>query len=123
MTVLFFIDSDLSWDPKGFVRILESPLEFIGGAYPVKQEGVEHRFHIKTTSTVKEDGRPIIVETSKVAGGFVKITRNVMLRMQEAYPELKVRYRGKDIWMLWDPLIVNGEPWERTLLSARDGRG
>ena len=44
---LFSIDSDLSWDPKGFLRILEAPVDFIGGAYPVKQDDVEHRFHIR----------------------------------------------------------------------------
>jgi len=112
--VLFFVDSDLSWNPEGFLRILNTPLDVIGGAYPVKQEGVEHKFHIKVTEAPpkKTNGSnlPLLVKTTKIAGGFVKITRGAMERMRDAYPELKANYRGREIYMLWDTMIVKGEP-------------
>ena len=35
-THLFFIDSDMSWKPDGFLRILLSGKDFIGATYPQK---------------------------------------------------------------------------------------
>jgi len=105
---LFFIDSDLQWDPEGFVRLIEAPVDVIGGAYPIKKDGPVE-FHIKVNGKApKSDGRPILVETTKIGGGFVKITREAIKRMQQAYPDVKAKYRGRDIYMLWDPLIVDG---------------
>jgi hypothetical protein len=107
--VLFFIDADLSWDPEGFVRILEAPLEIMGGAYPIKKDG-DPEFHIKLNGPAPKSDKPILVETSAVGGGFIKITRRAMEKLQEAYPELKANYRGRDIHMLWDTMIVDGVP-------------
>lgn len=108
--VLFFVDSDLSWEPDGFVRILNAPLDVIGGAYPVKQKGVKHKFHIRMNGGKVNGSGPIMVETTRVAGGFLKITRSAMEKMQQAYPELEANYRGRKIFMLWDTMIMNGEP-------------
>jgi hypothetical protein len=108
---LFFIDSDLAWDPEGFVSLLEAPMEFMGGAYPQKIDGPPE-FHIALKEQVVPDGtgRKILLDTSGVGGGFVKITRSAMEKMHKAYPELKANWKDRDIYMLWDTLIVNGRP-------------
>ena len=107
--VLFFIDSDLSWDPEGFVRILESPFDIVAGAYPTKQDGPA-KFHVKITGGKYNGTGPLVVDTTKAPSGFIKITRSAMKQMQDAHPELKARFRDREIFMLWDCMIVNGEP-------------
>ena len=113
--VLFFLDSDMGWDPRAFVEYLEAPLEVMGGAYPIKREGPVS-FHIELKEQFVSDGtgRRILLETTGVGGGFVKVTRSAIEKMQKAYPELKVTapYGGqtRELYMLWDTLNVNGVP-------------
>ncbi len=102
--VLFFVDSDLGWDPAGFVRMLLDPHEFITGMYPAKQD--ELKFHSKGWM----NGHLYLRETNRSPGGFLKLTRSVLKRMREAHPELKAHTRGRDFFMLWDPMILKGEP-------------
>src|SRR5262245_9319592 len=37
-TDLVFIDTDLSWNGDEFIRLIEAPVDVIGGAYPYKDE-------------------------------------------------------------------------------------
>jgi hypothetical protein len=107
---LFFLDSDLAWDPEAFVRLLEIPLDVVAGAYPLKKDG-ETEFHIKLTEDVpKPDGRKLLVDTKAAGGGFIKITRTAIEKMQAAYPELKAMHKGRGVYMLWDTLTVDGIP-------------
>ncbi len=102
--VLFFIDADLGWDPAGFVRMILDPHEFITGMYPAKSEDL--KFHSRGWM----NGHSYMRETNRAPGGFLKITRSVMEKMHKAYPELKAHFRGRDIHMLWDTMILKGEP-------------
>jgi hypothetical protein len=107
---IFFIDSDLSWNCDAFVRILETPIDVIGGAYPLKKDGGTE-FHIKLTEAVpKPNGKRLLVDTQALGGGFIKISRAAIALMREKYPDLKATYRDRDIYMLWDTLTVDGIP-------------
>jgi hypothetical protein len=102
---LFFIDADLRWEAKAFVRILESEEDVICGVYPCRAPGKK-----KFPSRGLFNGHPSLMETRGAPGGFIRVTRKAMRKMQKAYPELKASYRGRTIHMLWEPMLVEGEP-------------
>lgn len=102
---LVFIDSDIRWDPDGFVRLIESPHDVICGVYPCRSPG-QRKFPTRGLF----NGHPYLLETRGCQGGFVKITRAALEKMQAAYPELKARYRSRSIYMLWDTMIMDEEP-------------
>ena len=39
---LIFIDSDVSWQPGELIKLAAHPVDFVGGAYRLKQEAVSY---------------------------------------------------------------------------------
>lgn len=93
-TDLFFIDSDMAWDPRAFLEIIFRPEPIIGGTYPVKNKwdlwtSKPRIFGGPTDPHFK--GVPInekvhLIEANQLAGGFLRIKRSVLERFIEYYP-------------------------------------
>ena len=95
-TDLFFIDSDMSWNPEAFVKMCLLSEPVLGGSYPVKNgwdrwtsipKVIEEngQFHMKGREL--GDGSALI-EAHVLAGGFLRIKRHVLLNFREKFPEL-----------------------------------
>lgn len=87
-THLFFIDSDLEFEPRGVLGLAKSGLEICAGVYPKRQEPVEYpaRFAINPETDgiwVQDD----FVLCSRVPTGFLCIARDVVQKMWDAAPE------------------------------------
>jgi len=104
---LVFIDSDISWNPMDFFKLLNHPVESVGATYPKKQQ--ELQFVVKTF-----DGRvPNIEENGlmKVMGlgmGFFRLTKTSVELLWEksaVYTRDKIHQRR----MVFDFQIVDGE--------------
>ena len=95
-TDLFFIDSDMSWNPEALVKMLMLPDDVVGAAYPVKNNWQAWTSIPKVHETNGErslHGRPLgdgtaLVEAQVLAGGFLRIKRKVLERFREHYPDL-----------------------------------
>lgn len=103
-THLFFIDSDIGWNPEAFFRLVKSGYDIAAGAYPLKRENypdiipqissseLPHlfaRYTVNNDSTnliIQEDG---FIELNEAPTGFMCIKREVFLKLMEAYPNLK----------------------------------
>jgi hypothetical protein len=105
---LFCIDSDICWNPEAFYCLLESRHEFTAGLYPCRQPGLKKY----TTRGVFETDEEGWIETNGVGAGFMCLKRSVFKKMRDAYPEMRARdrKRGRWMYMLYDPMIVNFEP-------------
>jgi hypothetical protein len=101
--VLLFIDSDMSWPAEAALNLVESPHDVIGGAYPAKQD--ETYFLAKWRK-----GQTRLLEADGLPGGFLKITRKAVKKMQEHFPELRATHKGqREIYTLFDNGIFDGE--------------
>ena len=95
-TDLFFVDSDMSWNPEAFVKICILPDDVVGGAYPVKnnwQAWTSIPLLRNEDGKTHLHGRPLgdgtaLVEAQVLAGGFIRIKRGVFERFREHYPDL-----------------------------------
>lgn len=79
---LFFIDSDISWNPTDFIKVLLREEDFVLCAYPYKAEN--SGFVLNALDKVPD------VDILEVAGGgtgFMRISRNVIKQMYENSPE------------------------------------
>src|SRR6185436_1571664 len=93
---LFFIDSDMSWDAEGFIKMILVPEEVVGGAYPVKNKWDAWtsipKLDAKTNDGTKRlRGRALpdgshLIEAEVLAGGFLRIRRSALERFRSAYP-------------------------------------
>lgn len=110
-TDLFFIDSDMSWNPDAFVKMCLRPEPVIGGSYPVKNcweawTSLPHWKEENGQNVLKGvdlgDGSALI-EAFVLAGGFLRIKRQVLEMFREHYSDLWYR----------EPTSAPGEPEKR----------
>jgi glycosyltransferase involved in cell wall biosynthesis len=94
-TDLFMIDSDMQWNPIGFLNMLSFPEEIVMGSYPQKnawtvwtarpllkeENGREH-----PVGRMLPDGSALI-KAQYLAGGFIRIKRSCLEKYREAYGE------------------------------------
>lgn len=122
-TDLFFIDSDMSWDPWAFIKMCLLPDDLVGGSYPVKngwdkwtsipamveKEGAYH-YHGRDLG----DGTALL-QAHVLAGGFLRIKRHVLERYREHY---------KDLWYV-EPSTMPDKPDHRytQFFAAEKGEG
>lgn len=92
-TDLFMIDSDMQWDPNGFVRMLQLPEGIVMGSYPQKNQWEKYT---AIPHMVEENGlhHPVgrmlsnneaVIKAAFLAGGFIRIKREVLEKYREKY--------------------------------------
>lgn len=81
-THLLMVDSDMSWDVEGFLRVLVAPYDFVAGAYPCKNNwhewGVKLSVDEKGNSITTEDG---LIEADYAPGGFLRLSKSCINKM------------------------------------------
>jgi predicted O-methyltransferase YrrM len=87
-TDLFFIDSDVGFDPAAVVKILERSESIVAGIYPLKRDEGGFPVRLKTKDGVPL-GRDGLIEAIFLPAGFMRIKRGVFDLLAESYPELK----------------------------------
>jgi hypothetical protein len=79
---LLFVDSDMAWEPLAIPKILTSPYDVTGCAYPLKNNWDQWGVSLKYDSS----GKPIIdsegfVEVPWIPAGFMLLTRRAIEKM------------------------------------------
>lgn len=128
-TDLFFIDSDMGWEPKAVVKMLARPYEFCGGAYPYKLEPEDYPVSIMSG----KDNRPLVdpatgcVAADMLPSGFWRLRRSVMEKMaavSDSYdddgrtlieffstPIIDRQKMGEDVYFCRKWLSLGGQIW------------
>lgn len=104
-TDLFFIDADISWEPKDFLRLALSPHDVIGGAYRQKRDDKE--FY---NAGGLKPGPTKLLQVDYLGAGFLKISRRAILKLIKAHPDKQ--YESLDGVLchgLFDAPIENGQ--------------
>jgi len=95
--VLFFIDSDIGWNPDDFIKIIKSEQDVIGGSYRKKSNNEElYAFKAKEDGVNKFKLTPDangILEVSGLGFGFMKFSKFAVKTLWE---NEKSFYGGKD---------------------------
>jgi glycosyltransferase involved in cell wall biosynthesis len=122
-TDLFIIDSDMQWDPNGFINMLTLPEEVVVGSYPqknawgkwtsspvlVEENGAHH-----PVGRVLNDGSALI-KSAFLAGGFMRVKRSALQKFKDSYPQF--RYRDSSA----DPSAPDREYVEFSTCEIADG--
>jgi len=126
-THLLFIDADIEFPPALVPRMLAADKDVIGGVYPVKglrldrvmaqpagtppavAEAASLDYAVKIGPDSQADATGI-VPVDYVATGFMLIKREVLVRMAEAYPQLRYKYayineRSQENYAFFDTAI------------------
>ena len=103
-TDLFMIDSDMQWESATFVKMLLLPEEIIMGSYPQKNawgvftarpELVEQDGKTHPVGRFLDDGSALL-KASYLAGGFIRIKREAVIKYKEHYKDYVYYDHGAD---------------------------
>jgi choline kinase len=104
-TDLFFIDSDVEWEPEWFFRLLARPEPIVGGALVKKTD--KERYTVKITDkTLKYSKDKKLLEVDGVGTGFLKVSRFALENLWEASDPYTSE--GEEHRMIFDIKVENG---------------
>ena len=89
-TDLVFIDSDMSWNVDGFVKLLASPYEITGGSYPAKNMWPNYTAKMvvdPVDNVPMGDVEHGLIEAEWLPGGFLRIKRSALEKMAARMPD------------------------------------
>jgi hypothetical protein len=71
---LFWIDSDIEWDPNDFFKILNYPVDVVGGTYPKKSDSPE--MYVGNFGEMRQSNEyPNLCEVNGLGTGFLRFSR------------------------------------------------
>ncbi len=93
---LFWIDSDMVWEPKSFLRMLflSTKIKAVCASYPRKKEPLEFLLEVAGSIVVNEHDC-IPCETGGL--GFSVIDREIIQKLVEKAPRYKLPIEGRDV--------------------------
>jgi hypothetical protein len=105
---LVFIDDDVFWTPGALIKLIDYPVDLVGGIYPKKCDPIEWPFKIAIKDEYRADPETGLFEVMGLPGGFMKISRNCADKMVEAYPKKALRKAGEShkFWPVFDPYEI-----------------
>ena len=89
---LFFLDSDIGFDPEDVMGMMSHQVDIVSGAYPMKT--IPLRYCISVVQPEQRKGDLLKIEGNGM--GFVLIHRNVFLNMAQKFPHLKYTPSDRD---------------------------
>lgn len=82
---LFFLDSDIGFNPEDVLKLLDHKVDIVSGAYPMKTIPIRYCCDIVQPEQRKGD----LIKIEGNGMGFVLVHRNVFLNMSKNFPDLK----------------------------------
>ena len=82
---LFFLDSDIGFNPEDVLKLLLHQVDIVSGPYPMKTIPIRYCYDIIQPEQRKGD----LVKIEGNGMGFVMIHRNVFSKMAQNFPDLK----------------------------------
>jgi len=110
---LFFIDSDVEWDPEWIFRFLDYP-EDIVGAPLVKKSDEKEGYTCKILDRkLKYNQRGDLIEVDGVGTGFLKMSRRALVKLWNAADD----YKNEETMNEWDKMIFDVVIRDNILIS------
>jgi hypothetical protein len=121
-TDLVFVDSDVAWEAGALLRLVDSPVDFVAGIYPQRKDPLNFCVQwIQDRKELQWDPETELLEVAGVPAGFMRLSRAMLEKMVEAYPEtafMCTEAKDNTVWDLFgpyrepkNPLIKYGEDY------------
>lgn len=105
---LVYIDDDVFWNQGDLLKLIEYPVDVVGGVYPKKSDEIAFPIRMDVRDEYRTDSETGLMEVAGLPGGFLKISRNCVEKMIEAYPKKTQRsnHESSEFWPLFDPVEI-----------------
>lgn len=86
---LVFVDHDVSWEAGALLRLLDHPVDFVAGVYPHRKDPLTFPVVYTDAEELWADPETGLLEVAGVPAGFLRVSRQALLKMTEHYAELE----------------------------------
>jgi len=107
---LIWIDSDIEWEPADFFKLLDYPVDVVGGTYPKK--GEKEEYVVRQLTRRPPDPITGLLEVEGLGTGFVRMSRAAMECLWNVSKPYLDPKDNKERRMIFDVVVeeVNGIP-------------
>lgn len=109
------LDDDIAWDGDEAMRLLEYPVDFVGGVYRAKTPEPQYFVqYCRDKIELNADPATGLLEVEGIPAGFLKITRACVESMVAAHPHLAFYDRhapNQTAYLLFDFVLRDGQLW------------
>ena len=99
---LIFIDDDIEWDPEWVFKLLDYPVDVVGGVYRKKVDDAEI-YAVRLIEPIEGDSRTGLMKVEGLATGFLRLSRKAFT----------------SIWAVSDPYTNGMLPNERMVFDLK----
>lgn len=103
-THLVMVDSDVCWESGGLSKLVNAGVDFVAGAYPQRLGGDRPSFHMRLFDKGQFELDPAtgLLEVEAMPAGFVCLSRAMLERMVQAYPDSRFSFSQCPGGVAWD---------------------
>ena len=111
---IFYIDSDISWDPQQFLRILNHPVDFVAGIYPKKSEVEDYPVNLMGEAKTEKG----LIEVASVPTGFLRLSKNAVNILWKSCPAYTISQDPKVFKHVFQTGVVGGRYISEDILTC-----
>ena len=123
---LFFLDSDVTFEPGSLVKLCLQPCNLVGGTYRLKLSEQPEQYPIGWLPDPDKNGLQAnaigLLEVAALPGGFMAISRKVFETMKEKNPERTFEHMGKKFHCFFEMKYEDGKLWGEDTKFCEDWR-
>lgn len=93
---LVFVDDDVTWEAGALLKLIDHPVDLVGGVYPYRADPESYPVKYLDRPELWADPETGLLEVAGIPTGFMKISRNCMNKMVEAYPQQYIHRSAKN---------------------------
>lgn len=117
---LVFLDADVTFKPGELLRVAHHPVDFVGGAYRLKQAKEQYPIYLMREPT--EPGPNGLIQVVMVPTGFLSLSRDVFTRFKEHYPGREYDIHGVKFYCYFQIPFVDGALYTEDSYFCREWR-
>jgi glycosyltransferase involved in cell wall biosynthesis len=102
---LIWIDSDIEWQPEWIFKLLDHPVDVVGGTY--RKKGDREEYVVRAPGFV--DSTTGLMEVQGLGTGFLRMNRNAMQYLWDSNKPYIDKKDNKERRMIFDVIITNND--------------
>jgi hypothetical protein len=102
---LIWIDTDIEWQPEWFFKLLDYPVDVVGGTY--RKKGDREEYVVKAPG--KPDPETGLVEVQGLGTGFLRMSKTAIQHLWDVSESYIDKKDNKERRMAFDVSLVNGD--------------
>jgi len=104
---LIWIDSDIEWQPEWFFKLLDHPVDVVGGTY--RKKGDREEYVIRQLTKNNTDPSTGLVEVQGLGTGFLRMNRKAMQYLWDTSKSYIDKKDNKERRMIFDVIITDND--------------